>query len=512
MAAHYPPLVCNVPALLAQNSAFPNLLDHGSFKAPELTLRCTLAGVYRHLGRGLRSRSVNTISIIIPVLNEAAALAAHLPLLQTWRDAGHEVIVVDGGSSDQSLNVCRPDHGNYGVDRLLSAPPGRASQMNAGARVASGDLLLFLHIDSLLPAFIPPILSKIGVDDTVPRWGRFDVRLTGRQPVFRVIEFMMNLRSRLTGIATGDQAIFVERALFFQAGGFPAMPLMEDVQMCSRLMRLAGRPMCLRERVVSDSRRWEQRGIWRTIILMWRLRLAFFLGADAKALHQQYYRRPAPAHVIGVSHSAPPELSAGIVFFARTPVPGKVKTRFIPTLGEEGALALHRELNRLTWSRTSAGLPWPMTLWMSEPGQEDWFLAHCPGATLAVQVGEDLGQRMEHALGSTLQQQAMAIVIGADCVSLDTGYLAQAVRALQQGADVVLGPAEDGGYVLLGVRQQVPAGIFDAIDWGSGQVLQQTRAHLRRLSVETGLVWEELAPRWDVDRPEDLPRLALLRQ
>lgn len=475
-------------------------------------LRCASTGVYRPVVSGLPSRPVNTISIIIPVLNEAAALAAHLPFLQTWRDAGHEVIVVDGGSSDQSLNVCQPDHARYGVDRLLSAPPGRASQMNAGARVARGDLLLFLHIDSILPAFIPPVLSKIGADQRLPRWGRFDVRLTGSKPVFRLIEFMMNLRSRLTGIATGDQAIFVQCALFLQMGGFPAMPLMEDVQICTQLKRLAGRPLCLREQVISDSRRWEQRGVWRTIALMWRLRLAFFLGGDPQQLHQQYYHRPAPRHVTCVQQQDSTNLSAGIAFFARTPEPGRVKTRFIPTLGEEGASALHCELIRLTWQRTHTGLRWPMTLWMSEPGKEDWFARHCPGAVLALQQGQDLGLRMSHALQATLKQHALAIVIGADCASLDSAYLDEAVRALQQGADVVLGPAEDGGYVLLGVRRTVPESIFEDIAWGTDQVLQQTRAKLRALSVANGLVWEELAPRWDVDRPGDLPRLATLNE
>lgn len=434
---------------------------------------------------------MKTISIIIPVINESAALAANLPLLQCWREQGHELVVVDGGSCDQSLSACAGL-----VDHVLSAPAGRASQMNAGARVASGDVLLFLHIDTLLPAnlarVLPDLLAVANNRDKNRQWGRFDVRLSGQRVIYRVIETMMNWRSRITGIATGDQAIFVRREVFERLGGYPAIVLMEDVQLSTQLLKTVGRPLCLRHKVTSSSRRWEKHGVLRTIVLMWRLRLAYFLGADPADLHLQYYGA-TPVRTA----------AARVVFFAKAPVAGKVKTRFIPTLGEQGALALHRQLIELTWQRITRGSDLPVELWWSEPGQQAWFAGECQPDVVFVQQGQDLGQRMAHALRDALTRSQMALVVGADCASLDADYLQQAVQVLNSGADLVIGPAEDGGYVLLGVKNRVPDGIFDGVDWGSDQVFAQTRQRLNA----AGIRWQPLAPRWDVDRPEDLERL-----
>jgi len=229
---------------------------------------------------------VNTISIIIPVINESAALKANLPLLQAWRHSGHELIVVDGGSSDDSLSACTGL-----VDHLISSAAGRARQMNAGARIARGDVLLFLHIDTLLPPMSPQFLLQALTAGRGYAWGRFDVRLSGTHPAFRVIETMMNLRSRVTGIATGDQAMFVRRLAFEQAGRFAEIPLMEDVRLSKVLRAQAGQPLCLRERVHSSSRRWEKHGILRTVVLMWWLRLAYVMGIDPEHLHRLYYRK-----------------------------------------------------------------------------------------------------------------------------------------------------------------------------------------------------------------------------
>jgi rSAM/selenodomain-associated transferase 2 len=227
--------------------------------------------------------TVNRLSIIIPVLNESRALAGQLPALQSLRTAGHELILVDGGSTDGSYQ-----HSQNQIDQLLRTEAGRALQMNAGAAVARGDVLLFLHVDTELP---PGAAATVldGLNRSGCSWGRFDVRLTGAHPAFRLIEFMMNLRSRLSGIATGDQALFVRRDAFESVGGFASVALMEDVLISSALKTL-GRPLCLRERVRSSSRRWERHGIVRTVWLMWRLRLAFFLGANPSDLHRRYYR------------------------------------------------------------------------------------------------------------------------------------------------------------------------------------------------------------------------------
>ena len=216
------------------------------------------------------------ISIVVPVLDEAARIVADLEALQSLRAAGPEVIVVDGGSRDRSAELAAPL-----ADRVLRAPRGRASQMNAGARVARGEVLLFLHADTRLPREAASAVLARG------DWGRFDVAIEGRHALLPVVARMMNLRSRLTGIATGDQAIFVRRTLFERLGGYAEIPLMEDIELSRRLRRVA-RPVCLRLRAVTSGRRWEMRGVLRTVVLMWRLRLAYSLGADPRRLAERY--------------------------------------------------------------------------------------------------------------------------------------------------------------------------------------------------------------------------------
>ncbi|HUL95643.1 MAG TPA: TIGR04283 family arsenosugar biosynthesis glycosyltransferase [Usitatibacter sp.] len=220
------------------------------------------------------------VSIVIPALDEAAVIGATLAALREERAAGTEVIVADGGSRDATCAIAAPL-----ADRVLTAPRGRASQMNAGAAAARGDVLLFLHADTILPPrAIDAVREALG---TRHAWGRFDVAIDRGGAMLLLVAAMMNARSRLTGIATGDQAIFVRRTAFEAVGGFPAIPLMEDVAM-SRALRRVSRPACLRERVVTSARRWESRGTLRTIALMWRLRLEFALGCDPVALARRY--------------------------------------------------------------------------------------------------------------------------------------------------------------------------------------------------------------------------------
>ncbi|MCF8152024.1 MAG: TIGR04283 family arsenosugar biosynthesis glycosyltransferase [Sulfuritalea sp.] len=218
----------------------------------------------------------------MPVLDEATHIVDRLQALQTMRREGVELIVVDGGSSDDTTRLAAAL-----ADRVVTAPRGRAAQMNSGAAASRGRVLLFLHADTALPDNAArTVLAAVG---TNPAWGRFDVRIDGHHPLLRVVERMMNWRSRLTGIATGDQAIFVSRALFDQAGGFADLPLMEDIALSSRLKRITP-PVCLRQHVITSARRWQAHGVLRTILLMWYLRAAFFLGADPArlALHYGY--------------------------------------------------------------------------------------------------------------------------------------------------------------------------------------------------------------------------------
>lgn len=221
------------------------------------------------------------ISVVIPALNEAGTILDTLQALRPMRRRGHEVIVVDGGSNDATRTLAAPL-----ADKVIGAPRGRARQMNAGAALARGDVLWFLHADSVPVADADESISE-ALAKSPRHWGRFDVRLSGGHRLLRTVESMMNLRSRLTGIATGDQGIFVRRAVFDAVAGFADIPLMEDVALCRRLRRYS-RPICIKKILLTSSRRWEEKGVIKTVITMWWLRLAYFLGADPRRLAAWY--------------------------------------------------------------------------------------------------------------------------------------------------------------------------------------------------------------------------------
>jgi len=222
-----------------------------------------------------------SLSIIIPALNEAAHITATLENLQPLRRRGVEVIVADGGSADATVALAQ-----NAADRVIAAERGRARQMNAGAAVAQGEILCFLHADTRLPENADGLMIG-GLSRSRRSWGRFDVDIAGRHPMLKVIATMMNWRSRLTGIATGDQALFITRSLFEAVGHFPDIPLMEDIAL-SRQLKVYSRPLCIAHRLTTSGRRWEEQGLWRTVLLMWRLRLAYRLGADPHELAARY--------------------------------------------------------------------------------------------------------------------------------------------------------------------------------------------------------------------------------
>lgn len=218
------------------------------------------------------------LSIIVPVLNEGVGLNPFLAALPQ-SDQEIEIILADGGSTDGSIMAVDAD-----VSHIVNCGKGRATQMNAGAAVASGEYLLFLHADTYLPA---EFKSLVLADE--PVWGRFDVRLSGEHRAFRMIEFMMNWKSRTTGICTGDQAIFLKRTLFESMGGYALIPLMEDIELTGRLSKMS-EPACISTKLITSSRRWEEKGILKTMLLMWYLRIRYATGTSADILVKKYYK------------------------------------------------------------------------------------------------------------------------------------------------------------------------------------------------------------------------------
>jgi rSAM/selenodomain-associated transferase 2/rSAM/selenodomain-associated transferase 1 len=422
------------------------------------------------------------LSIVIPCLDEAAAIHGTLSALQVLRTRGVEFIVADGGSSDDTVERATPL-----INRIVHAPRGRAAQMNAGAAVARAKILLFLHADCRLPPDAD-VLIVDGLAASKKCWGRFDVRLEGRHPMLPLVAFMMNLRSRVSGIATGDQGIFVTRECFDAVGGYAPIPLMEDIELCRRL-QARGAPLCLRARVAASGRRWQQHGALRTIVLMWRLRLAYFFGADPAVLARRYHDAREDACAIAV--------------FARAPEAGHAKTRLIPLLGAIGAARLQQLLIARALATANTANIGPITLWCT-PSADHPLLERAAadaGANRAGQCDGDLGARMQAAAHAMLVNFARVIIIGTDCPALTAAQLRDAAGALAEH-DAVIIPAEDGGYVLLGLRRS-DARLFTQVEWGGAQVMAATRRNLAAL----GWRWHAMTLSWDVDRPEDFARL-----
>lgn len=222
------------------------------------------------------------LSIIIPTFNAQTSIVDTLVPLQSFREQGHEVIVVDGGSTDDTCQLAAPL-----ADNVVGSLRGRAQQMNLGAQVASGEILVFLSVDTFLPQYAD-LMILVCLFSHRKDWGRFDIRLEGQQFSLRVIEALANLRSRLTGIATGEQAIFVKRRVFEQMQGFPEIPILEDISL-SRQLRRKSRPVCLKNKVVVSERRWAEKGLMRTIVRMWRLRFAYALGVSPWTLEKRFH-------------------------------------------------------------------------------------------------------------------------------------------------------------------------------------------------------------------------------
>lgn len=222
------------------------------------------------------------ISIIIPCLNEAANIVTTLHALQSLRERGHEIILSDASSTDDTISLASPL-----CDKVISSKAGRALQMNAGAQHANGDILCFIHADTLCPENLDRIIiHELKTSNYL--WGRFNIKLNGKKFAFRLIESLINIRSRITGIASGDQGIFIYRHVFNRLSGFSPIPLMEDIELSKRLKKLS-KPVCIKNyALITSSRRWEKHGIIATILLMWTLRLKYFSGVSPEKLATRY--------------------------------------------------------------------------------------------------------------------------------------------------------------------------------------------------------------------------------
>ncbi|WP_162925709.1 TIGR04283 family arsenosugar biosynthesis glycosyltransferase [Isoalcanivorax indicus] len=432
------------------------------------------------------TRSVITppwLSVIIPVRNEASRLAATLAPLQAWRARGVEVLVVDGGSSDGSPAVAAPL-----ADEVLYSEPGRARQMNRGAAHARANWLWFLHADT---QFGDAHIHALEACCRARRsgWAFFRVQLSGPGLLLSIVGRMMTWRARLTAVATGDQGLLVSRDSFQVCDGYPDIPLMEDVALCKQL-RARSRPVVLGPALGVDSRRWETHGRWRTIVLMWRLRWAYWRGVAPAQLHARYYPGSDPSGDQGAADQA------ALVMLTRDISSGQAKTRLRPALGAAGAAAVHQALVARTLKTCTAG-PWPLRCHVQ--GDSGPLQAMVPGAnvTWLPQVPGDLGWRMQHALASAhAAGYRRVVLVGSDCAVLDSDYLSMAFAALAMH-DFVLGPAEDGGYVLIGSARPSAwhgAPCLSGTRFGGAHALADTLTGLRALG-SVAL----LPARWDVD-------------
>jgi len=428
------------------------------------------------------------ISFIIPTLNEAQHISSTLDQLQAIRKRGHEIIVSDGGSRDNTLHLSKNK-----TDQCISGSAGRASQMNAGADLANGDILCFLHADTQISDHIDELILESLSSANKPKldqWGFFHVKLSGRRWQFRIIEWLINKRSSLTKVATGDQGIFINKHRFNELNGFANIPLMEDIEITKRLRKIE-KPVCINKRpLITSSRRWEKHGIISTVLLMWQLRLRYFLGSSPEKLAKVYTPHTPPEN-----HKNKQQL----IIFIKAPVPGYCKTRLIPFLSAEAASEFYKTLVETCFKNIQLITDTDISIY-TYPDINDPFinqLRQQHTTTCHLQAGENLGNRMFNALDTSLKTYKKSVLIGADCPVLDKSYLDVAFKALDQH-DMVLGPAEDGGYVLIGATK-IEHHLFNNINWGTASVLQQSLNNAHKEKYKTHL----LNTLWDVDTPED---------
>ncbi|MBL7002913.1 MAG: TIGR04283 family arsenosugar biosynthesis glycosyltransferase [Gammaproteobacteria bacterium] len=426
-------------------------------------------------------KTSSSYSLIIPVLNEYHALTKLIPLLlKDARSATLEIIICDGGSVDLSAVYVKQlikKHPDLAIS-FAQSQAGRAIQMNTGAALATYQTLVFLHADTVLPNNWYDLIKG-------KSWGRFNVSFSGRRFIFRIIETMMNVRSCWTQVATGDQAIFVEKTLFDSVGGYPKVALMEDLALSKRLRKKV--PIsCIKAALKTSSRRWEKNGVLKTVAMMWRLRWAYYRGVDEATLAKIYYpnlQKPRQSELVQV--------------FSKLPILGYVKTRLIPQVGEQAATEIHcfllmNALKILSEQKIN------YELWIAKQTESDGVAHEFLKENLKYQQGADLGERMATAIQLGLKQSEKVLLMGTDCLDFNQLHIQYSMNALEQ-FDVVLMPVTDGGFIAIACRV-FDERFFQGIAWGSELVLQQLLHNLKSLEVSYHL----LDPIRDIDTFEDV--------
>lgn len=423
-----------------------------------------------------------TLGIVIPTLNEEE----HLPTL--LRGLEHirlplEVVVLDGGSTDGTVALALA----AGVT-VVESPRGRARQMNAGAACLSSDWLLFLHADSRLPEGSALALER-WLGEAAPRdVGTFAFALDGTNPLWRIIEAGQWVRERLLGLAYGDQGLLVHRALFLEVGGFPEVPILEDVELLRHLRR-RGRWRRISAPLLTNPRRFEREGVLKAWLRNAAIVLLYRAGVSPGRLAPLY----------------PPEAGPplpSLLLFAREPVPGRVKTRLAEGIGEVEAARVYANVARVVADQVRGG-PYRTVVYFDPPGARKVVRKWLGSEDLhfTPQEGDDLGERLVCAIEKELGESPAVVVVGTDAPGVDRALVTEALERLG-GAEVVLGPAEDGGYYLIGMKAPHPE-LFRGIPWSTGGVLTATLARARGLGLRTSLL--RTLP--DVDTVQDWERL-----
>jgi rSAM/selenodomain-associated transferase 2/rSAM/selenodomain-associated transferase 1 len=431
-----------------------------------------------------------TISIVVPVFNEVPSFNQDSLLIPRIRQLIEllrpidELILVDGGSTDFSWAALLALE-QFPQVKAIQGSKGRAVQMNLGASNAKGDVLLFLHADTVLPISAwNKFLKQVSHSNYASVWGRFDVRIVGQSKWLPVVAWFMNHRSRLSKICTGDQGLFVSRNLFLQVRGFLDQPLMEDIAICQCLRRLAAKYfVAIRTPVETSGRRWDNQGVWKTIVLMWRLRFQYWCGVSASKLAQHYAdtREKFPVTV---------------AVFAKFPEPGRVKTRLEPLLGAKQCADFARYLLLSTLDKLK-GIR--VVLWTDGGTDAQWLqLLNGRVVQRRVQAPGHLGLRMQVAVQEHLITSDVVVLLGPDAVQFTMNDLFALIQSVKKESIAFI-PALDGGYVALACKHCWPAVFSHTIDWGSACVAEQTQAAL--LQSKIAAVW--LAAQRDLDEPED---------